>query len=410
MSEVSKIQGPGGSSEQPGKKDDKSVDADKFKQAMRRRVEEVSQVDPDEQKKRKRREESEEDIPTSSQTIPPPPTPFSLEEEKGKKKDPLQIEKTGRSSHLTRRGSLSSHQTPSSSTLHTDPSNSFNSEEDMSIHQEETFTHSYGPEDSFPSSQNAPLSPQTQSEKHPTPLKKESIRSKKSLPLSSPPHPDLSKSTVASPSRKKKEDTSGLYRQFKKEGVAPLQKEKAEPLEEESLFSPPPPPSTSPQIDRSNEKKGPAGIEELTTMGTPIEPLVPSPEIETPSPSPAYARLPPQVMDLFDRMVGAMTVMDVSGIQETTITLNAPQFASSVFFGSQLIIQEFSTAPKVFNIQFNGSTEAIRLFQGRANDLMAAFQQGNFNFRINRLQTGYLEEKPLFKRKKKTSGEEKNPG
>ena len=108
-----------------------------------------------------------------------------------------------------------------------------------------------------------------------------------------------------------------------------------------------------------------------------------------------------------------MTVMNLSGMTETVVTLNAPQFASSVFFGSQIIIQEFSSAPKQFNIQLNGTPQATALFQGNATDLMAAFQQGNFGFRVHRLETGTIEEKPLFKRKENASGdkEDKNePG
>jgi hypothetical protein len=47
---------------------------------MRRRVTEVSQVDPDEQKKRKRREEAEEEdletVPEEPTTLPAQVTPF----------------------------------------------------------------------------------------------------------------------------------------------------------------------------------------------------------------------------------------------------------------------------------------------------------------------------------------------
>jgi hypothetical protein len=121
-----------------------------------------------------------------------------------------------------------------------------------------------------------------------------------------------------------------------------------------------------------------------------------------------YAIMNPQVQDIFDRMVGVMTVMQASGMTETTITLNAPQFASSVFFGTQIIIQEFSTAPQAYNIQINGSAQAVALFQGNAEDLMAAFQSGNYNFRVNRLEMGYLTERPLFKRKEKASGDKQD--
>jgi hypothetical protein len=85
-----------------------------------------------------------------------------------------------------------------------------------------------------------------------------------------------------------------------------------------------------------------------------------------------------------------MTVMQLSGIRETSFILNMPQFASSVFFGTRIIIQEFSTAPQMFNIQFNGTPQAVSLFQKNTAGLMAAFQSSHYNFRIHRLETHYL--------------------
>ncbi|HKZ00289.1 MAG TPA: hypothetical protein VJ112_03885, partial [Rhabdochlamydiaceae bacterium] len=105
-------------------------------------------------------------------------------------------------------------------------------------------------------------------------------------------------------------------------------------------------------------------------------------------------------------MVGVITVMSSSGVTETVITLNSPQFASSVFFGAQIIIQEYSTAPKAFNIQLNGNPQALDIFQGNADDLMAAFQYGNYNFKINRLDTGLLREPQHLIQRKEDIGKE----
>lgn len=137
------------------------------------------------------------------------------------------------------------------------------------------------------------------------------------------------------------------------------------------------------------------------TSGAPISVEAPS----VPEAIPPYAMMRPEVQEIFDRMVGVMTVMNLSGMTQTVITLNMPQFASSVFFGTQIIIQEFSSAPQAFNIQLNGTPEAVELFQGNADDLMAALQAGNYNFRVNRLETGFLTtERPLFRRKEKLEG------
>jgi hypothetical protein len=152
----------------------------------------------------------------------------------------------------------------------------------------------------------------------------------------------------------------------------------------------------------------------MTQMELPTEPFqTPAPVATTSalSPLPPYAMMHPEVQELFDRMVGVMTVMNMSGLTETVITLNMPQFASSVFFGTQIIIHEFSSAPQAFNIQLNGTPQAVDLFQNNVEDLMAAFQSGNYNFRVNRLDTGYFSEKPLFRRKEKAEGKNQDkPG
>jgi hypothetical protein len=133
------------------------------------------------------------------------------------------------------------------------------------------------------------------------------------------------------------------------------------------------------------------------------EGLPATPEMSMPLAS--YVRLDPQVMALYERMMGVIVVMSASDKTETTMTLNAPQFASSVFFGSQIIIQEYSTAPQTFNIQINGSPQAVALFQGNADDLMAAFQYGNQNFKVNRLEMGYLKgERHLVRGKEDLGG------
>lgn len=100
MADVSKVQGPAGPPESFGKKDKGSVDADKFKEAMHRRVTEVSAADPDEQKKRKRQEEAEgeedvtEEAPQAPTTPPSQVAPFSLEKEQ-KKTSPLEMQQGG---------------------------------------------------------------------------------------------------------------------------------------------------------------------------------------------------------------------------------------------------------------------------------------------------------------------------
>ncbi len=210
------------------------------------------------------------------------------------------------------------------------------------------------------------------------------------------------------------EQTSSFFEQFIDEKEKGLKKEvkaketQAEREELEGSVAPITPLPPSDYIEK--EKKEEEEIAALGLGGTAqgFEVALPTPPAETPAVNNPYANLHPQVMELFDRMVGTMTVMSHSGITETVVTLNSAKFASSVFFGSQIIIQEYSSAPHAFNIQLNGSPEALALFQGNADELMAAFQYGNYNFRVNRMEAGLLGQKPLIKRKGAPSGDKED--
>lgn len=165
---------------------------------------------------------------------------------------------------------------------------------------------------------------------------------------------------------------------------------------------------------KETEKK-----DDVTTTPVQVEAQTPdlqsapqTPEVqETPPPSTApFANLPPQVAQLFERMVGVMTVMQQSGIKETTITLDNPQFAKSVFFGSQIVITEYSTAPLEYNIELSGNQQAVDLMGANANELVAAFEAGKYNFKVHRLdlsQQGSIAEvrrKEMQKVKRKKTG------
>ncbi len=128
------------------------------------------------------------------------------------------------------------------------------------------------------------------------------------------------------------------------------------------------------------------------------------PPVQTQPPLHAYTQMNPQILALFERMVGVMTIIKTTGITETVMTLNARQFASSVLYGSQLVIREFSTAPTAFNVEFIGSPAALALIQPNIASLLGAVQQGNFNFTINRFDVKLgSTEKPIFSRKEAPS-------
>lgn len=482
MVDLSKVEGPSGPPESYGKKDKDSVDADKFKEAMRRRVTEVSQVDPDEQKKRKRREEAEEEEPLEE--APEGPTtpasqvlPFSLKEEQ-KKVSPM--EKQGPGVSPTESAQKATLPSPPSAFFQTPSADEMT--DDSGVLEEESFIETVPspsqegappalgetlpPPSEQPTAQTLPQLPPSPTEGMPTtveqpvaagppetrqqpPGKKVAAKppvgppsGKKTSaagiepPLAglkaeqqkqatpSKPSPKVEKGTTAEEMEgviPSKAETAGFFEQLGKGGEEKKEDKKpaktAEELEKEAeaqgiAVGGQPTPFT-PTLEEKGGKK--VEEKEMPTAMTPETPTaggeLPGAAIPAaPEALPSYVNIHPQVMEIFDRMVGVMTVMNMSGMTETVITLNAPQFASSVFFQSQIIIQEFSTAPQAFNIQLIGTPQAVALFQGNAEDLMAAFQAGNYNFRVNRLETGYLTERPLFKRKDKAGEKEKDTG
>ena len=120
------------------------------------------------------------------------------------------------------------------------------------------------------------------------------------------------------------------------------------------------------------------------------------------APAPAYTTLSPAILEMFDKMVGTISVLqETKGERTTTVTLTSPNFSSSVFYGSEIVIEEdLHLAPGQYNIRLIGSPEAVNLFQANQINLMAAFQSGNYNFTVQRLETAIQSiDNPVFKRK-----------
>jgi hypothetical protein len=112
-------------------------------------------------------------------------------------------------------------------------------------------------------------------------------------------------------------------------------------------------------------------------------------------------------MTLFFQMVGSIYAMTgPTGVNLTEVLLSNPAFAGSKFYGSTIRIEKYATAPDSFNITLSGSDEAVVSFQENMPSLMAAFQNGNFSFKVNRLDVEYATQKPLFRRKERGEGKQ----
>jgi hypothetical protein len=126
--------------------------------------------------------------------------------------------------------------------------------------------------------------------------------------------------------------------------------------------------------------------------------------------APSYMTLKPEILALFEKMVGVISVMKDMNDTETTIHLNTPEFANSKFFGAQIVIKEYSTAPLAYNIEFQGTAQNAADIEKEVGAFMNAFQTGNHNFSIHRFESRLLQqqpEKPLFHRKEPPPEKEK---
>jgi hypothetical protein len=77
-------------------------------------------------------------------------------------------------------------------------------------------------------------------------------------------------------------------------------------------------------------------------------------------------------------MVGTITasIPNKSGDLHIVINLDSPNFQKNPFFGTQIIIERFSTAPGVYHIQLAAKTEQnLSLFRSEQNNLQEVLKQ-----------------------------------
>ena len=146
---------------------------------------------------------------------------------------------------------------------------------------------------------------------------------------------------------------------------------------------------------------------EIVSPSLPTLPVDVQPMAQTAA-TQAAPYLRPETLSLFYQMVGTIYVMTASptGINRTEITLNNPAFADSKFYGTTITIEKYATAPDSLNIKLTGSDRAVSAFKENIPSLMNAFNNGNFTFRVNRVDAEYAVVKPYFRRKEKGEGGE----
>jgi hypothetical protein len=159
-------------------------------------------------------------------------------------------------------------------------------------------------------------------------------------------------------------------------------------------------------IARKQVKKEQVGKQVTAAVQPPSTALGPS-FIPPPTTSaPGYTLLNSEMLALFEKMVGQITIMlEPKGPTETTLHLTSPEYANSIFYGAQIKISEFSTAPRAYNIEFLGTPQNTAYFQKNIGSLKAAFK-GEKRFSIHDIKSSLQEaDKPLFHRKEKPSNQ-----
>ncbi|HEU63997.1 MAG: hypothetical protein KR126chlam4_01253 [Candidatus Anoxychlamydiales bacterium] len=121
--------------------------------------------------------------------------------------------------------------------------------------------------------------------------------------------------------------------------------------------------------------------------------------------APLTPYLHPDIVPLFEKMVGTIVQLQAKGITTTEVMLNSPAFQSSMFYGSSIVVQKYSTAP-AFNIFLRGPTQAVNMFSENLDGLYDAFKKANIN--IGRLEAQH--EKFTFRRKEKPSSDKDTGG
>jgi hypothetical protein len=134
------------------------------------------------------------------------------------------------------------------------------------------------------------------------------------------------------------------------------------------------------------------------------QPLQAPAMIETSSTSPLtttppYAQFPPQVFELFQKLVGMMTVMQFQGKTTTSIVLNMP---NSGLDGAHIDIEHYDTAPHAFNISFFSSPEGQKILDENITTLEQQLRSNLPQFEISVKKPLLLSETKEERRRRET--------
>ncbi|MCH9614298.1 MAG: hypothetical protein SP1CHLAM54_17440 [Chlamydiia bacterium] len=93
----------------------------------------------------------------------------------------------------------------------------------------------------------------------------------------------------------------------------------------------------------------------------------------------ARTLMPSEMDEIINRCAGVITVMKATGQTTTTVQVSIP---GSVFDGSSIVLTQSDTARGSYNLQFQGTPEAIEVFNQNVAELAAALQGRRFEINI----------------------------
>lgn len=114
---------------------------------------------------------------------------------------------------------------------------------------------------------------------------------------------------------------------------------------------------------------------------------------------------PPDITQLLEKVGAEMILMHRDGITKTELHISDTD-ASSLLKDCVITIEEYSSAPKIFNVKIQAPSETLTLLQVHMHELLAVFKERKFGFSINRVDTELLDSVPSFARKKRVGEEE----
>jgi hypothetical protein len=156
-------------------------------------------------------------------------------------------------------------------------------------------------------------------------------------------------------------------------------------------------PQEQPRVDFKTYIAAVSEEEEDESKG---EDLLPSPFVPA-QPQVALTRTAPpvqiavvasdQVAHFFEQMVNQLSHVKTPLVQQTTITLTSPKLQASSLNNTLIVISEYSTAPRAFNVECLTTPQGAALMAVHLPALLEGFNEKRESFKIHRFDISLKE-------------------